>query len=114
MNTFKQCENISRIFDAVHIKVGQLLRVAIDRQSVTGLQAKPYVERGQLVPDQIITNLVFARLQEPDVLEKGYVLEGFPRTREQALAMQRKGFLPDHLGTPLLENLMTSLFIEYQ
>jgi adenylate kinase len=63
------------------------------------MQAKSFVEKGQLVPDNVMIHLVFARLQEPDVLEKGYVLEGFPRTREQALAMQRKGIFPDHLST---------------
>ena len=82
--------------DAVHIRVGQLIRAAIDRQTATGLQAKTFVERGQLVPDTIISNLVFARLQESDVIDKGYVLDGFPRTREQALSMQRRGILPDH------------------
>ena len=94
----RQCENVCRIFDAVHVKVGQLLRVAIDKQSATGLQAKSYVDKGLLVPDAIILNLVFARLQESDVIEKGYVLNGFPRTREQALSMQKKGVIPDHFG----------------
>lgn len=82
--------------------MGQLLRVAIDKQTATGLQAKPFVERGHLVPDTIINNLVFARLQEPDVIEKGYVIEGYPRNREQALSMQRKGILPDHVSTSLM------------
>jgi adenylate kinase family enzyme len=85
-----------RIFDAVHVKVGQLLRVAIDKQTATGLQAKSFVEKGQLVPDVIVNNLVFARLQEPDVLEKGYVLEGYPRNRQQIIAMQQRGIIPDH------------------
>ena len=63
-----------------------------------GLQAKPYVEKGQLVPDSVIINLVFSRLLEPDVSEKGYILEGFPRNREQVLSMRRKGIVPDHTG----------------
>jgi adenylate kinase len=76
-----------------------MIRAAIDKQTTTGIQAKSFVERGQLVPDAIISNLVFARLQEPDVMTKGYVLEGYPRNRDQALVMQRKGILPDHLST---------------
>ena len=54
------------------------------------------MEKGQLVPDIIINNLVLSRLHEPDVLEKGYVLEGYPRNRQQALCMQQKGIIPDH------------------
>jgi adenylate kinase len=75
-----------------------MIRAAIDKQTMIGIQMKTFVEKGQLVPDSIIINLVFARLQEPDVAAKGFVLEGFPRTREQALAMQRKGILADNMG----------------
>ncbi len=70
--------------------------MAIDKQTATGLQAKLFVEKGQLVPDVIINNLVFSRLQEPDVLEKGYVLEGYPRNRQQVISMQQRGIIPDH------------------
>ena len=48
------------------------------------------------IPDVIINNLVFSRLQEPDVLEKGYVLEGYPRNRQQVISMQQRGIIPDH------------------
>jgi adenylate kinase family enzyme len=64
-----------------------------------GIQAKPFIERGNLVPDQVMLSLVMQRLQEPDVAARGYVLEGFPRTKEQAMAMQMKGILPTHFGT---------------
>ncbi|KAJ3090543.1 Adenylate kinase 8, partial [Quaeritorhiza haematococci] len=79
---------------AVHIKAGDLLRVAIERQTSLGMQAKPYVEKSQLVPDAIITSLVLTRLQDPDVMHNGFVLVGFPCTRGQAHALQKSGILP--------------------
>ncbi|KAI8833545.1 adenylate kinase-domain-containing protein [Chytridium lagenaria] len=90
------CERIAKAFDAVYISTGELLQTAIERQTGMGMQAKPFMERGNLVPDQIMLSLVMQRLQDNDVITKGYVLEGFPRTKEQALAMQIKGLCPAH------------------
>ncbi|KAJ3112707.1 Adenylate kinase 8 [Phlyctochytrium bullatum] len=94
--TAKLCENVARIFDAVYISTGELLQLAIEKQTSMGMQAKPFMERGHLVPDQIMLSLVMQRLLENDVAQKGYVLEGFPLTKEQALAMQIKGMFPTH------------------
>ncbi|KAJ3295637.1 hypothetical protein HK104_002442 [Borealophlyctis nickersoniae] len=93
----KICDAISRHFEAIHISTGTLLRQAVEKQTSLGLQAKPHMERGQLVPDQIMLGLVTTRLQDPEVVGRGYVLDGFPRTKEQAYAMQRKGILPDEI-----------------
>ncbi|TPX76697.1 adenylate kinase [Chytriomyces confervae] len=87
----KIAEKISIIQNAVFISVNTLLLSAIERQSSLGQQARPYMERGQLVPDQIILNLVLQRLQEPDISLSGFVIEGFPATKEQAAAFQMKG-----------------------
>jgi adenylate kinase len=75
-----------------------LLQVAIERQTSIGIQAKPFLEHGQLVPDNIMMNLLVQRLQEPDVYSKGFVLQGFPRTKEQAMSLQMKGILPTHFS----------------
>ncbi|KAI9193068.1 adenylate kinase-domain-containing protein [Polychytrium aggregatum] len=91
------CSSIAKQYGAVHIQVSALLRVAIEKQTALGVQAKPYMEKGQLVPDVIILGLVTARLQDADVLQRGYVLEGLPRTKEQAFGMQKKGILPEHI-----------------
>ncbi|RKO92734.1 adenylate kinase-domain-containing protein [Blyttiomyces helicus] len=91
------CASVARQLDVPHIWTGQLLRQAIEKQSSLGIQAKPFMERGQLVPDQIILGLVSARLQDPEIVQKGFVLEGFPRTREQGMAILRKGLLIDHI-----------------
>ncbi|KAL2913970.1 hypothetical protein HK105_206561 [Polyrhizophydium stewartii] len=91
-------EALARTFDAVHVHSGSLLRSAMERQTSNGMQAKAYVDRGHLVPDTIVTSVVLARLlDEPDVAERGFVLEGFPRTREQAVAMLRRGLIPEHV-----------------
>ncbi|KAJ3195586.1 Adenylate kinase 8 [Irineochytrium annulatum] len=96
--TAEICEKVAVAHDAIYISTGDLLQAAIERQTSMGVQAKPFMERGSLVPDQIMLSLVMQRLQEPDVVSKGYVLEGFPRTREQAIAMQMKGLFPSHFG----------------
>jgi adenylate kinase len=84
-------------YDFIHIKTATLLANEITNQTSTGIQAQPFVENGKLVPDQLITNLVFKALKENDVLEKGYVLEGYPRTKQQAIELLQAGFLPDHV-----------------
>jgi adenylate kinase len=84
-------------YDFVHIKTSTLLEREIQKQTATGIQAQPYVDRGQLVPDQLITNLIFKELKEAEVIEKGYVLDGYPRTKQQAMELLQSGFLPDHV-----------------
>ncbi|KAJ3044659.1 Adenylate kinase 8, partial [Rhizophlyctis rosea] len=91
----KVCEAIASHYNAVHISTGALLSQAVERQTSLGMQAKPFMERGHLVPDQIMLGLVTARLQDPEVVTRGYVLDGFPRTKEQAWAIQKKGILLD-------------------
>ncbi|EGF77099.1 hypothetical protein BATDEDRAFT_5688, partial [Batrachochytrium dendrobatidis JAM81] len=67
------------------VHAGSLIRNAIEKKTTIGIQAQAYLDRGHLVPDDIIISLVLSRLQnESDVIERGYVLEGYPRTREQA------------------------------
>ncbi|KAJ3103969.1 Adenylate kinase 8 [Phlyctochytrium planicorne] len=90
------CDRIAKSFDAVYISTGDLLQAAIEKGTSMGLQAKPFMEKGHLVPDQIMLSLVMQRLGEPDVAAKGFVLEGFPRTKEQAVAMQIKGLGISH------------------
>lgn len=66
-----------------HISTGDLFRQAIKNKSPLGLQVKEIIDRGNLVPDEVTVNLLKERLQEPDC-QKGYILDGFPRTIEQA------------------------------
>ncbi len=68
---------------SVQISTGDILRGAVKAGSDLGKQAKGYMERGELVPDSLIMDIMEARLQEPDA-KKGFILDGFPRTIPQA------------------------------
>ncbi|MEM9219038.1 MAG: nucleoside monophosphate kinase [Cyanobacteria bacterium P01_F01_bin.150] len=70
-----------------YVSAGALLRDAIATQSAIGQEAQSYVEAGELVPDQLVIKLIRKRLQQPDVMLHGWVLEGFPRTIRQAEAL---------------------------
>jgi len=66
---------------------GDLLRAAVREKSALGLEAKGFMDRGALVPDELVLKLVDARLQQPDAL-KGFILDGFPRTVSQAETLE--------------------------
>ncbi|MBV5260924.1 adenylate kinase [Synechococcus moorigangaii CMS01] len=66
-----------------HISTGEILRAAIANQTELGQQAQSFVDRGELVPDSLILDLIRERLQQPDA-EQGWILDGFPRNVSQA------------------------------
>lgn len=66
-----------------HISTGDILREAVKTGQPLGLKAKEYMDKGGLVPDEIVTGIVAERLKNPDT-KKGYILDGFPRTLKQA------------------------------
>lgn len=82
-----QCERMVQNFGLAHLSTGDLLRDHVKRQTPLGLQAKEFMNQGLLVPDDLITNLVLSRLQEKDILSRGCLLDGFPRSPAQAEAM---------------------------
>ncbi|KAJ0786280.1 putative adenylate kinase [Helianthus annuus] len=90
-----QCELITTKYDLVHIAAGDLLRAEIAAGSQSGKQAKEYMEKGQLVPDEIVVTMVKNRLSQSDSAEKGWLLDGYPRSSSQATALQAYGFKPD-------------------
>lgn len=90
-----QCEWIVRAFNVVHLSTGDMLRAAIDENSDLGLQAKSFMDQGKLVPDDLIIDLILNRLEKFDCVQRGWLLDGFPRTRTQALVMINKGIVPD-------------------
>lgn len=83
-----QCALLADRLDLPHVATGNLLREAIARQTPLGQLAKPYIDRGELVPDETMVSLVRERLLQPDAAA-GAILDGFPRTVEQAQALNR-------------------------
>jgi adenylate kinase len=73
-------------FDIPQISTGDLLREAIKEETALGKQAQTYMDAGELVPDQLVTEMVAERLQQADCVN-GFLLDGFPRTIAQADAL---------------------------
>jgi adenylate kinase len=65
-----------------------MLREALRQGSPLGRAAEPFLERGELVPDHLLVNMIKERVQDPDCA-RGYILDGFPRTLPQAEALER-------------------------
>ena len=82
-----QATGISAKLNVVHISTGDMFRSAIKNQTPTGIEAKSYIDRGELVPDSVVIAMVRERLAMDDC-ENGYLLDGFPRTVEQAEALE--------------------------
>ncbi len=78
-----QAETISKEKKLPHISSGNLLREAVAAGGETGIKAKEYIDKGLLVPDQIVVDIIKDRILKDDC-KKGYILDGFPRTFPQA------------------------------
>ena len=81
-----QAIGVSSSLGVPHISTGDMFRAAISSGTPTGLEAKRYMDAGKLVPDEVVIDMVRERLAMPDC-ESGYLLDGFPRTVEQADAL---------------------------
>ena len=81
-----QAANIKEYYNIPHISTGDMFRAAIKNQTALGLEAKGYMEKGALVPDEVTIGIVKERLLEDDC-KKGFLLDGFPRTIAQAEAL---------------------------
>ncbi|XP_019198021.1 PREDICTED: adenylate kinase 5, chloroplastic isoform X1 [Ipomoea nil] len=90
-----QCEMISQKFGLVHISTGDLLRAEVSAGTDIGNKAKEYMNSGRLVPDEIVTSMVTARLSLKDAKEKGWLLDGYPRSLEQAKSLEKLKIRPD-------------------
>lgn len=81
-----QAERIVEEFDIPHISTGDMFRAAVKNETPLGLEAKSYMDKGLLVPDEVVIGIVRERLSMDDC-EKGFLLDGFPRTVPQAEAL---------------------------
>lgn len=108
-----QCERIVERYGLVHLSTGDALRAAVQAGTAVGLQAKEKMQKGELVPDELVIAIVLERLREPDCVERGWLLDGFPRTGPQADALSAASQMPTHvcaLGVPddvLVERVST-------
>ncbi len=82
-----QCVRLSRHYVIPHISLGDILRAAVRDGTSFGLRAKEYIDDGELVPDQVVIGVVNERLEVEHTRERGYILDGFPRTVAQADAL---------------------------
>ena len=90
-----QCEIIKDKYGVVHLSTGDMLRAAVAVGTEVGKQAKDFMDSGKLVPDEVIIGVVKDRLDESDCVEKGWLLDGFPRTPAQAQALADAGVSAD-------------------
>jgi len=79
-----QSEMLARNLNLFHLSTGEILRKEISEESELGIEAKHIVERGCLVPDEIMIGIVAKALRENLAGKEGFILDGFPRTNEQA------------------------------
>lgn len=104
-----QCQAIVAKYGVVHLSTGDMLREAVKQQSSVGIMAKEYMDRGELVPDDIIIQIVSERIGQEDCVQQGWLLDGFPRTQRQADLLEKLGIQAD---ITLLLNVPDSILIE--
>lgn len=81
--------SLSRILKIPHVSTGDLFREHIRNQTQLGRLAKDYIDQGQLVPDELVLNMLFLRVENKDCVD-GFILDGFPRTLPQGEALHAK------------------------
>ena len=84
-----QCKWITKDYNVPHISTGDIFRKNISEGTELGKKAKEYMDKGALVPDELVIDLLTSRLDEPDCVENGFLLDGFPRTLSQAEALAK-------------------------
>ena len=100
-----QAEKIIEKYDLIHISTGDILRRELADRTKPGLQAKKYMDKGELVPDKVVIGMIGAKIdQNPDA--SGFIFDGFPRTTAQAKALDE---LMSKKGTRITAMLMLSV-----
>lgn len=82
-----QAQKLQDKHGLVQLSTGDMLRAAVASGSEIGQKAKAIMDAGGLVPDEVVVQIISERLNQPDTMEKGAILDGFPRTRAQAEAL---------------------------
>ncbi|MFW5822939.1 MAG: adenylate kinase [Tangfeifania sp.] len=103
-----QAEFLIKSYGLIHISTGDLLRSELQNETELGKEAKTYMEKGELVPDEIVIGMIKNKL-EASTSANGFIFDGFPRTVAQAKALDN---LLEERGTPI--SAMLSLEVEKQ
>jgi adenylate kinase len=83
-----QAKQLAQKIQLSHISTGDLLRQNVSLGSDLGIKAKDYMDRGLLVPDELVTSMLSQRFKQPDV-KNGFILDGYPRNLNQAKTLER-------------------------
>ena len=84
-----QAAKIVEQFHVAHISTGDMFRAAMANETEMGILAKSYISKGELVPDEVTNGIVKERLAQDDIKETGFLLDGYPRTIDQAHALDK-------------------------
>ena len=107
-----QAQRLVAEFGVAHISTGDLLRAAVKGGTELGVQAKKYMDAGELVPDQLVIDLVKERLAEDDA-QNGFMLDGFPRNTVQAVTLDTElAALGRELDCALLVDVPFEVIVE--
>src|SRR5690625_6955005 len=87
-----QADKISETYNIPHISTGDMFRQAMKEETPLGLEAKEYMDKGDLVPDEVTVGIVKDRLKQEDCKD-GFLLDGFPRSEEHTSELQSRGHL---------------------
>ena len=101
-----QAQRIAQRYHLPHLSTGDMFRENILRETDLGRKAKPLLERGELVPDEIVLGMVEARIDQPDCAN-GFVFDGFPRTLRQADDLERI-CKQHHLGSTIVLHMIVN------
>ena len=82
-----QAKKLAEKYEIPHVSTGDILRENLKHQTALGLEAKKYMDRGELVPDEVLIGIIKDRLSQPDC-DSGCILDGYPRTKPQAEALE--------------------------
>jgi adenylate kinase len=84
-----QAQNLIEAYNLLHLSTGDLLRSEIKGATPLGLEAKKYIDKGELVPDEVVIGMISSKLDEFTGKVEGFIFDGFPRTKAQAEALDK-------------------------